>query len=116
MMTIVFTFWSILAFLYIFYGLFVLVMGIYRAYLAKKITKVALVILLPWVIIGALFDVLSNILIATPLFLEVPKEWLVTDRLDRYLNTTPTSWRGQIATWICTSLLDYFDPRGEHCR
>lgn len=75
----------------------------------------------PLVIVGILMDFLLNVTVCTLLFLEVPKEWLVTARLQRHLYTmkdvnSAVTWRQKIALWVCSHLLDPFDARGFHCR
>lgn len=105
------------AFLWGFWGLYVLVMGVYRAHLSGRLTKAVYGLGVPWVVIGWLVDVVANIVVATVIFRELPREWLVTDRLQRYIRaperTTPD--RVRLAMWVCDHLLDPFDPTGEHC-
>jgi len=106
----------VLVFLWVFWGLYVLVMGVYRAHLSGRLSRAAYAFGLPWVVIGYLVDVVANIFVATLLFLELPRELLVTDRLQRYIKTEGTSaWRRSIAVWVCDDLLDIFDPSGDHC-
>lgn len=99
---------------WILWALYVLVMGIYRAHLAKKLTPTLYLVALPWVALGLVADVLVNIFVASVVFLEPPWEWLVTDRLQRHLAAS-YGWRARLARWICTHLLDVFDPSGRHC-
>lgn len=105
---------SILVFLWLFWGLYVLVMGLYRAYLNKQLTKLTICLGAPFLAIGLTFDVIANIFIATFVFAELPKEFLVTSRLTRYVNKD-TGWRNKIANAICDNILDVFDPNGDHC-
>lgn len=61
-------------------------------------------------------DVVLNVVVGTVLFLDPPRELLMTDRLKRYLaREAPQSWRRAIAAWVCKHLLDQFDPDGNHC-
>jgi hypothetical protein len=60
---------------------------------------------------GLLLDVFCNIVWMTILFRELPREWLVTDRVSRKKKE-----EDRIATWMCETLLDDFDPSGCHCR
>lgn len=101
-------------YLWAFWGAYVLVMGLYRAHLNNKLTPLTTALGLPFVIFGIVVDVLANIFIATIIFLEIPKELLVTTRLARH-NTSGSGWRKDIATYICSNLLDVFDPSGDHC-
>ena len=105
-----------LAYLYGFWLLYVLIMGFYRAWLAKRLTRVALVLASPALLTGYLVDLLTNWTLATLLFWQWPQRplELVTDRLSRYIST-PSGWRTEPALWVCQSLLDYFDPNDRHC-
>lgn len=94
--------------------LYVLVMGLYRAKLQGRISRVALVLGFPVYALGYLLDVLVQLTIATVLFLELPREGLVTGRLTRHIKRGH-GWRRALSVWICHHLLDPFDPRGTHC-
>lgn len=61
-----------------------------------------------------LLDFLTNMTVMTILFLEVPREWLVTERVSRHAKES--TWRGRFARWVCRTLLDRFDPSGCHCK
>lgn len=101
--------------LYLFWCLYVLVMGLYRAHLAGRLRGLNRVLAWPVVIAGALIDVVANLTVASLVFWERPREWLVTHRLARHVNTG-TGWRHRLARWICDSLLDPFDPTIDgHC-
>lgn len=63
--------------------------------------------------VGYFLDFLFN-LVASVLFLEFPREWIFSPRVIRHKDS-PT-WRGRLARWFCTTLLDPFDPTGCHCR
>jgi hypothetical protein len=106
-----------LAYLYGFWLLYVLVMGFYRAWLAKKLTKVALALASPALVIGYLIDLLTNWTLAVLWFGEWPKRplELVTDRLSRYIGLEGDCWQKVHADWVCKTLLDYFDPHDRHC-
>lgn len=104
---------AILVYLWLFYGMFVLVMGAYRAHLAKRLIPLTYALLGPWVVIGALMDVASNLTIFTVIFFEFPRELLVTTRLKRYMSQT--GWRWKAASFICEKMLDPMDPTGDHC-
>jgi hypothetical protein len=91
-------------------------MGIYRAYLDKRLNKLTLCLSLPFVAVGVALDVLANFFVATFVFLELPNEWLVTSRLVRLQKGNAIgNWRRTYADWICYNLLDVFDPTGFHC-
>lgn len=94
--------------------LYVLVMGLYRAKLAGRLSKPAYVLGWPFFMLGLLLDIIVNLTIASVLFLEPPRETLVTSRLQRHLRGKQ-GWRHGLAFWICSHLLDPFDPTGAHC-
>lgn len=103
-----------------FWYLYILVMGLYRAWLSGHIAKWSFAwwCALPALIIGYSVDLASNWTIAALWFTEWPQapRELVTDRLTRYLASTyPPGVRKHHAGIICATLLDYFDPRGTHC-
>lgn len=77
-----------------------------------KISDFTHVIGLPLVIIGGLMDVVFNITYGSLLFLDIPREWPFTERLERHLGKD--TWRGKIARWFCYHLLDPFDE-SQHC-
>lgn len=105
--------WAV-GFLWAFWGMYVLVMGIYRAHLSHRLKGLVLVLSLPFVAVGYLMDVFANVTIASLVFLEPPREWLVTGRLQRYI-AQGKGWRYVKAKYICDHLLDVFDPSGDHC-
>lgn len=94
--------------------LYVLVMGLYRAKLQGRLSPVSLVLGFPAYALGYLLDVLVQLTIASVLFLELPREGLVTGRLTRHIKRGH-GWRRDLSRWICSHLLDPFDPRGTHC-
>lgn len=65
-------------------------------------------------LVGLIFDVAYNISIATVLFVDFPREATLTGRLIRYKKSG--GWRGRIADYICSQLLDPFAPNGCHCK
>ena len=58
-------------------------------------------------------DFVLNVVVGSLLFLDPPREWILTHRLKRHKHEG--GWRGRLATWICVNLLDTFDPDGRHC-
>lgn len=103
-----------IAYLYLFWCAYVLVMALYRAHLDKRLHGTNRILALPVVAFGIGIDVFSNMIIAPVVFLDLPREWLVTQRLSRYIKTD-TGWRATLAERICNGLLDAFDPTGDHC-
>ena len=65
--------------------------------------------------LGYLADFLVNVVVCTVLFLELPREWVVTARVSRH-KKSGTGYRQALATWVCVNLLDPFDPSGCHCK
>ena len=103
-----------LAFAYALWVFYVLVMGFYRAKLQGRLSRVAFVLGFPMYAIGYLLDVFVQMTVASVLFLELPREGLVTGRLTRHIKRGH-GWRRDLARWICFHLLDPFDPKGTHC-
>ena len=106
-----------IVFLYVFFALYVLAVGLYRAHLTGALTKPGYIMGWPWIVIAAIVDFIANVTIFTAIFLEPPREFLVTTRLRRHLANGEDSdgWRWRVSNQICKKLLDYFDPRGSHC-
>lgn len=115
-MNYLFALLGVAVYLVLFWYAYILVMGLYRAHLMGRLTGLAKVLAYPAVIVGWLMDWLANVLIASIVFTELPQSWdeLVTDRLSRYVKG-PMGRRRTRALWVCTNLLDYFDPTGRHC-
>lgn len=63
--------------------------------------------------IGLILDTILNIVVASVILLQPPKQLLLTRRL-KY-NIRRGGWRGKVSKWICVHLLDQFDPKGPHC-
>lgn len=101
-------------YLYAMWCMYVLVMGLYQAHLSKRLSGLNKILALPIVLLGYALDVAANWVIAPILFLDLPKEALVTQRLIRY-KREDHGWRGNVADLICEHLLDVFDPTGDHC-
>lgn len=89
-------------------------MSLIRAKNDKKITTTALVLGYPIVVSGVVLDCLVNVFILSFILLETPKEFLVTARLKRHVKDS-SGWRKSVAYFICSKLLDTFDPSGSHC-
>lgn len=102
---------------YGFWCLYVLVMGLYRAHLTTKLTGFTLWMAYPVVILAYMVDLFANWTFASIWFWEGPRgpRELVTDRLTRYLSHSG-GWRRNHAKWLCETLLDAFDPSGQHCK
>ena len=85
---------------------------IFSMYHQKKLRWLAKIAAIPFVI----QDAVVNIFVLTPLFLEWPKEWLVTARLHRWKINTPVGKRQKIRGWFAWKVCDQlnkYDPN--HC-
>lgn len=80
----------------------------------KKLTPVTKALGLPAIIMGVIVDFLMNISLACLVFWDLPEEFMVTQRLDRYLHGAD-GWRKTAAKFICNNLLDPF-ALGGHCK
>jgi hypothetical protein len=72
---------------------------------AEKVGKALLVYAL-W------SDFMFNVL-NTPVFMELPREWLFTPRVARHCKQP--GWRGDRARWFCANALDPFAEGEDHC-
>lgn len=99
--------------LYAFWVLYLAIMALYRAHLNKSLTKLGYALGAPLLLVGLLLDVVMNITVFSVAFVEIPRELLVTKRLQRHLKQT--GWRFKLAKFICEELLNFADPTGNHC-
>lgn len=107
---------AVLLYLVLFWYAYILVMGLYRAHLAGRLKGLPFALATPALVIGYVMDIVAQYTIAVVFFADLParREYLVTERLKRYI-AHGQGWRAQKAEWICTHLLDVFDPTGNHC-
>lgn len=99
---------------YVLWALYLLVMNLKRAHDNDTMTNTAYKLGTPLLIVGYLWDVICNLTYASVLFLEIPREWVITARLSRHI--ADEGWRGDLARWFCRHLLDPYDPSGCHCK
>lgn len=90
------------------------VMNLQKARDAQRLTPTAKWLGYPALGLGLLLDFMCNMVVMTPLMLEFPRELLVTARVSRHKKGD--GFRQKIAAWMCTNLLDPFDPSGCHCK
>jgi hypothetical protein len=95
--------------LWIFY---LAVMNLKRAKDAGLLTKTAMALGYPVLIVGYVLDFWVNITVMTFLLMEFPRETTVTARLKRH-NNQSSGWRKSVALWA-EPLLDPYDPSGNH--
>lgn len=107
----------VFAITWVFWAMYVFVMGMYRAKLNGRLGGVNYYMGYPVFAIGMLTDILFNLTLAVLIFLDLPRETLVTSRLKRYMaqGEQDGGWRYRLAKWFCDNLLDPFDPTGDHC-
>lgn len=77
-----------------------------------RVSKAIAYCILP---VGLLADVLFNFIYGTVMFLEIPRELLMTTRLKRHLSDHKKDWRDRNANWFCKEFLNIYDPAGKHC-
>lgn len=99
-------------YIYAFYLLFVVTMAAKAAWPA--LTILPRILLAPVAIVAVLLDVVFNVFVATFIFMDMPQEYMFTQRLNRY-KYGESDWRTTVAVWICKNLLDPFQSGG-HCR
>lgn len=100
-----------------FYGLWLLFlasMNLERARQAGTLSRPARALGIPVVLLTAAVDVVVNLTLGTVLLLDRPRELTLSQRLSRLL--AAPGWRSVVAAFVCTQLLDAFDPSGKHCR
>lgn len=98
--------------IYLLWIFYVAVMAIKRVRDDGKLSKLALVMGMPVLIVGLLLDFIVNVFVMTILLLEPPKETTVTARLKRH-HKDSTGWRLAVVLFF-EPLLDPFDPSGDH--
>lgn len=102
----------LLAYCYAFYLLFVVTMAAKAAW--PSLSLLPRILLAPVAIVAVQLDVLFNVAIATFIFMDMPQEYMFTQRLNRY-KYGDSDWRTTVAVWLCKNLLDPFQSGG-HCR
>ena len=71
------------------------------------------VIFFPIVLIGILSDVLFRWTVGVVIMADVSPNMLFTAVLQRHVKKD--TWRGKVSRFLCSKLLDKFDPSGKHC-
>ena len=66
----------------------------------------------PLLLLGALVDMSFNMIWACLLFMQLPHEVFFTQRVSK--NRSLLGWRGKLAQFICTNILNRFLPN--HCK
>jgi hypothetical protein len=96
--------------------LYIAMMNVKRALMQGDIPWQAKLLVVPT---RAIFDVIEffcNVVVCTVVFLDLPKEITVSDRLRRYhRNNLCPKWRMVIVDFI-KPMIDPFDPEGTHIK
>jgi hypothetical protein len=92
--------------------MYVASMAMLRAHHEKKLNGVLWVLCLPFVALSLVIDVAHNVTVFTHIFVDLPRELTVTERLKRHV--TQQTFRGKLARWIADTLLNSFDHTGSH--
>lgn len=64
--------------------------------------------------VGLVLDAIVNLVIASVVFAERPREWTLSGRLWRLSNDQSAGWRQRWALALRVALLDSIDPSGVH--
>lgn len=101
--------------LYLLWERYVIVMGLYGAHMRGQLYGLNKWMGVPSVILGMLLDCIGNIFVATFVFRQFPRQWLITTRLKEYKNDPKHygKWRQERAAWWCTHVLHPIDDG--HC-
>lgn len=98
--------------LYLFFILYVASMGMVRAHKEGKLNSILWILCVPFVALSWVIDVIHNITLFTLLYLELPRELTVTERLKRHVGEH--TFRGKLSRWIAETVLNPFDYSGNH--
>jgi hypothetical protein len=97
--------------LYALWVFYIAVMNLKRVNDKKKFNTFGKILGYPVLFVGIALDIIANVFVMSVLFLELPKELLVTSRLKRH--NRGTGWRKKIVAFL-EPILDPFDPSGDH--
>lgn len=100
--------------LYATWVLYCAIMALWGAKRSGRLTLPMKVLGYPLLAVGYVFDLASNLIFSLLLW-HLPKELLLTAKLQRIQREEPTGWRNRAAKWVCHNLLNSVDPTGHHC-
>jgi hypothetical protein len=83
-----------------------------RARAAGSLTPAARVACAPLLLYFGILDVLVNWVLGTLLFLDVPREFTLSQRCSRHYRKP--GWRGRVSRWLGHNALNPFDRTGDH--
>ncbi len=101
--------------IWITWSMYLMMMPLKRAQSMGTMTTTAKIFGYPWVAVFILLDFMFNIVFGTIIFAKWPQDYLLTERLNRYLDGRCGLWRRRLARYFCREFLDPFDPDGHHC-
>lgn len=100
--------------LLLFWSLYLAVMNLYVSYHKGTIPKIMMPFAYSILAIGATLDFVMNFTLFALIFLDLPREILVTKRLQRMIKSG-VGWRLKLAKWICSNVLNPFTQGNNHC-
>jgi hypothetical protein len=95
-----------------FYTLYLAAINLYEN--RHETSTAVLVIASPMLLLMLLCDFAMQMTLAVVIFLDLPRELLVTGRLKRY-RAQGSGWRWHAATIVCERGLNPFAPTKKHC-
>ena len=100
--------------LFLLFLLWIVISGLSRAHAEGRLSPHVIAVGTGIAYIGLAWDVLCNVLICTVIFLDIPREATLSQRLRRLLLTT--GWRQRLALWFAVDLINPFsvDPSDPH--
>ena len=98
---------------FVLWVLFLAVMNLAEAKAAGKLHGFALYAGYTVLAVGLLVDLVVQVLVASLLWLELPRELTVSERVAR-LCKSGSGWRKSLAEWFRDTLLKPFDRSGGH--
>jgi len=91
--------------------LYLAVMGFSRVKQEGALSRPALIMGYPVFAIGYLWDFLTNVFVVTFIFLDLPRQFTVSQRIQQYVDGA-NGWRKTLATWFAVNLLNPLSPGG----
>lgn len=104
---------GLFAVLWVGWSFFLASMTLKRARGTNKLSKSAGFFGAPVTWMALCMNVFINTIILTVILLDWPREKYVSKRMNRLIRTDD-GWRGKLALWFRSDMLDYLDPDGPH--
>lgn len=99
--------------LWVFYIFYLACMSLVCGHKRGTLTLASKLLGYPIIAIGLAIDVFMNVFVFSLIFIERPRELLVTERLKRHIKQH--TMRAKLARFLCVQILSPFDPSGDHC-